>query len=128
MNKRILKFSLLGLLALAMTVTPVALHAQTTNAAPVAPKRPINRPLPFRGKVKSVDASAKTISVGTLTLQITSQTKIIKVGKPATLEEVAIGDDVAGSYRKDAEGNMNAVSLRIGPKMPVESNTKTNTP
>jgi hypothetical protein len=126
MNKRILKFSLLGLLAIVMTGTPVALRAQSTNAAP---RKAVNRPLPFRGKVKAVDNSAKTVSVGTLTLQITSESRIIKTGKPATFQDAAVGDNVAGSYRKDADGKMDVVSLRIGPKMPAAgSNTKTNAP
>ncbi|HEY2081857.1 MAG TPA: DUF5666 domain-containing protein [Verrucomicrobiae bacterium] len=128
MNKRILKFSLLGLLAMVMTATPVALRAQDTNAPAAAPKKPLHRFLPFHGQVKSVDNSAKTISVGTLTIQITSETKIMKAGKPATFQDVAVGDNVAGSYRKDAAGEMSAISLHVGPKMPAESTSKTNTP
>ncbi|HWD91226.1 MAG TPA: hypothetical protein VG938_02645 [Verrucomicrobiae bacterium] len=127
MNKRILKFSLLGLLAIVMAATPLTLRAQTTNAVPK--KAPLHRLLPFRGTIKAVDNTAKTISVGTLTLQITSESKIIKTGKPATLQDAAAGDNVAGSYHKDPDGKMNVVSLRIGPKMPTAgSTTKTNAP
>jgi hypothetical protein len=128
MNKRILKFSLLGLLAIVMTATPVALRAQDTNAPAAAPKRPVHRSLPFHGEVKSVDNAAKTISVGASTIQITSETKIMKAGKPGTFQDVAVGDNVSGSYRKDAAGEMSALSLHVGPKMPSGSNTKTNTP
>jgi hypothetical protein len=126
MNKRMLKFSLLGLLAVTMTATPVALRAQTTNVAPrVAP----HRVLPFHGKIKAVDNSAKTISVGEMTLQVTSESKILKTGKPATFQDAAVGDNVAGSYRKNTDGKMDVISLRIGPKMPTaDSTTKTNTP
>ncbi|HEX4263101.1 MAG TPA: hypothetical protein VH597_02075 [Verrucomicrobiae bacterium] len=126
MNKRALKFSLLGLLAIIMTGTPVALRAQTTNAMP---RMAAHRVLPFHGKIKTVDNSAKTISVGEMTLQITSASKILKTGKPATFQDAAVGDNVAGSYRKNTDGKMDVVSLRIGPKIPTtDSTTKTNTP
>jgi len=127
MTKRLLKFSLLGLLAIGLTGTPVAVHAQNTNAAPQHALQP-HRVLPFHGKIKAVDNSAKTVSVGTLTLNVTSETKILKSGKPATFQDLAIDDNVAGSYRKDAEGRMDVISLRVGPKMPAGSNTRTNTP
>lgn len=127
MHKRILKFSLLGLLAIVMTGTPVAVHAQTTNA--VAPKPPQHRILPFHGKIKSVDNAAKTISIGEMTLNITSESKILKMGKPATFQDIAVDDNAAGSYHKDPSGKMDVVSLRIGAKMPpTASTTKTNTP
>ena len=129
MNKFMLKFALLGLLAVAVAGTPVALRAQDTTNAPAAAKKPSKRVIPFHGKLKAIDNTAKTISVGTETIQITSETKITKVGKPATLEDGTVGDNVAGAYRKDADGNLNAISLRFGPKVPAAtSNTKTNTP
>ena len=132
MIKSILKFSLLGLLAIGVAGTPVVLRAQDTPAAPATPpaaKKPSNRAIPFHGKLKAVDNTAKTISVGEQTIQITSDTKITKAAKPATLEDGTVGDDVAGSYRKDADGKMNAVSLRFGPKPVADaSQTKTNKP
>jgi Cu/Ag efflux protein CusF len=128
MNKFILKAGLAGLLAVALAGTPLAVRAQTNAAAPASPKKATNRVLPFHGKLKAVDNSAKTISVGKETFQVTSATKITKLAKPATLEEGAVGDDVAGSYRKDADGKLIAVSLRFGPKPPPPEpgDTQTN--
>ena len=128
MNKFLLKFSLLGLLVVAVAGTPIALHAQTASTNSVPKKKPANRILPFHGKLKAIDNTAKTITVGTETIQITSETKITKAGKPATLAEGAVGDEVAGAYHKDAEGKANAISLRFGPKPTPEPNSKTNTP
>jgi Cu/Ag efflux protein CusF len=128
MNKFLLKLSLLGLLAMAVAGTPVVVRAQTASTNAVPKKKPANRILPFRGKLKAIDNTAKTITVGTETIQITSETKITKAGKPATLEEGAVGDEVAGAYHKDAEGKSNAISLRFGPKPPAEPNSKTNAP
>ena len=126
MNKSILKFALLSLLAVAVAGTPVALQAQ--NASTNAPAKKHNGPLPFHGKLSAIDNTAKTISLGNETIQITSATKISKAGKPAMLEDGAVGDEVAGSYKKDADGKLEAVSLRFGPKPVVDSGSKTNKP
>jgi hypothetical protein len=127
MNKFLVKLGLLTLLAMGMAATPISLRAQNTNTAAAPEKKPSHRVLPFHGKLKSIDNTAKTISVGTETIQITSETIITKAGKPATLEDGTAGDTVAGAYRKDTEGKLNAVSLRFAPTIPA-SNTKTNMP
>jgi hypothetical protein len=116
MIKSILKLSLLGLLAVAVAGTPIALHAQ---GAPAAEKKPASRAVPFHGKLKAVDTTAKTISIGertTETIQVTPDTRIMKGGKPATLADGTVGDEVAGAYHKDADGKLNAISIRFGPK------------
>jgi hypothetical protein len=128
MNKCLVKLSLLGLLAIAVAGAPLALRAQMDSTNAVPKKKPANRVLPFHGKLKALDNTAKTISVGTETFQITSETKITKTGKPATLADGGVGDDVAGAYKKDAEGKLNALSLRFGPKPTPEPNSKTNAP
>ena len=125
MNKFILRAGLAGLLAFALIGTPLALRAQT-NAVARKPLKKSTNGIPFHGKLKAIDNSAKTISVGNETIQITSETKITKSAKPATLAEATAGDDVAGSYRKDADGKWMATSLRIGPRPAPESGETTN--
>jgi len=133
MNKFI-KSGLIGLMAIAVVGTPVALHAQAaTNAAPAKKaskaKTPVNKTIPFRGKIKAIDNTAKTISIGNETIQVTSETKITKQGKPATLADGVVNEPVTGAYHKDADGKLNAVSVRFGPMVVMEpSNTKTNKP
>ncbi len=133
--KKLVLSGFAGLLAIALVGTPVALRAQTTNAPVVekkAAKKQANNAIPFRGNVKAIDNNAKTLSVGKETFQITSETKIIKMGKPATLADGAVGDMVGGQYRKDADGKLTATSVRFGPKAPVEESkeakTRTNKP
>lgn len=127
MNKSIFKFALLGLLAVAVAGTPVVVQAQ--NATTNAPAKKHNGPIPFRGKLVAVDNNAKTISIGKETIQITSETRISKNAKPATLADAAVGDEVGGSYKKDADGKLDAISLRIGPKIAsADSGSKTNKP
>jgi hypothetical protein len=61
----------------------------------------------FHGKLEAVDKSAMTITVGSQVkrvVTITSQTKITNGGKPATLEDGVIGEDVTVSYIKSGDG------------------------
>ena len=58
------------------------------------------KPLPYRGKVASVDASAKTLTVGKRTIKVTDQTKITKQGAAATMADITVGEKVSGSYWK----------------------------
>ena len=84
------------MLALAIAALPLPASAQTTNK-PAATKKTAQKQSdstaksksghPFHGKLAAVDQTAKTIKLGESTYQITSQTKIMKAGKPATLED-----------------------------------------
>jgi hypothetical protein len=128
MNKSILKFSLFGLLAIALAGIPAVLCAQTATNTNASAKKYLNHPYTFRGYLMAIDTQAKTISLTNETIQITSETTIMKAGKPATLEDGVVGDEVAGSYHKDADGKLNATFLRFAPKLPTDANTKTNKP
>ena len=62
------------------------------------------------------DLDAMTVTVGTMVINVTSETKISKDGKPATLENIKVGDVVSGSYKKDDQGKLNASMIRDGIK------------
>ena len=111
------------------------LHAQETQTSNTTTNKPSTNPAararPFHGKVKAIDRMAMTITSGSTTFQVTSQTKITKDGKPATLEDGAVGDNVSAYLKKDDNGKWNASSINFGqkPKPAVKpSNTTTNTP
>ena len=128
MKRFVLKFWLPGLLLIAVAGTPVALRAQVPGI-PVGTNSPSYQTVPFHGNLKAIDLTAKTITVGEQTIQITSETKISKSGKPAMLSDTAEGDMAAGSYKKDVDGKLEAVTLRMAPKpLLLPSETKTNTP
>lgn len=78
------------------------------------------RPLPFRGTIDSVDTEAKTITLkgaeSKRVFHVSAETKMMKNGKPATLADATPGEVIGGSYTKGADGKLNAVSLRFGPK------------
>ena len=81
-----------------------------------AEKKPTPRTVPFRGKIDMLDKAAKSFKVGTRTFQVVSETKIMKAGKPALIEDAAVGDEVGGAYREGEGGKLEVVSLRLGPK------------
>ena len=117
MTKLMLKTGLLTMLAVAVAGWPVGTSAADTNAPAVEKKEPKpKKSLVFHGKLKSVDKTAKTISVGERTFQITSETKISKADKPAMLEDGVVGEDVSGAYKKGDDGKLTATSVHFGPK------------
>jgi len=121
MRRSILNMSLLSLLTLAVVGLQGRVIAQDgQNQKPASEQTEAKEKktgvLPFHGKLKAVDASAKTITVGELTLQITADTKITKGGKTALLEDATIGEDVGGAYRKTEDGKLNITKVRFGPK------------
>jgi hypothetical protein len=108
----------------------VVLAASTTSIA-TAQEKPKDAPkkvegekkksdvYPFNGKVASVDKTAKTVTLQgkekARVIQITADTRIMKLGKPATLDDATVGESVGGQVRRTADGKEAAVSLRIGP-------------
>jgi len=119
---------MLTLCAAAIFAVPALSRAQdTTNApaappavAPVAPqtppvkKRAASSTMPFRGTVTAVDTNAMTLTVEKRTFEITSETTITKDGKPAVLADGAAGEPVRGAYKKNAEGKLDATTIRFG--------------
>jgi hypothetical protein len=119
MKTQIIKTTLFSLVAAALVAVPASSQAQdkpkTEAPAAAAPAAKKNR-APFHGKVTAVDTAAMTLSVGEMTVSITSDTKIIKDNKPATLSEIAVGDVVGGAYKKDDAGKLNATTIRVSEK------------
>ena len=120
-----------GLLAAAITGLPLSLCAQandqpaTTNKIVVAKKSAKKSAATrFHGKLAAVDKLAKTITVGTRTYQITSNTKIFKAGKPATLEDGVVGEPASGAFKPAADGKFNATRVTFGLKTNANSEPK----
>lgn len=122
MKKHISKVTVLGLLAAALLALPAVSPAQNAGSNgsgasdQTAPAKPKKHNPPFHGKLGAVDLSAKTLTVGTLTLQVTAETKITKDGKPATLADGVVGEPVRGAYHKTAAGKLDATTIHFGAK------------
>jgi hypothetical protein len=129
-NKRMKKqIALFTLVAAAFIVAPAVVNAQDKPAKPetaesTAPKAKKHGGLPFKGKVSAVDTNAMTVTLASQTLNITSETKILKEGKPATLGDIAIGEKITGQYKKDDAGKLDATSIHIGGKADTGASKK----
>jgi hypothetical protein len=116
----------IALLAAAVAGTSAPLLAQTKDKpAKTAPEKKDGaekKPTagPFHGKLVAVDKSAKTITVGKRTFQITSETKMFKAGKPATLDEGIIGEEASGYVKPTEDGKLVATKVNFGPKASAE--------
>jgi hypothetical protein len=126
MKRQMLKITMLSLFAAAIVATPTLSRAQDagTNAPATSHHR---HGAPFHGTVSALDTNAMTLTVGKLTMQVTSKTKITKDGKPATLADAAVGEPVSGYYVKDAGGKLNATTIHFGGKKKEASGSSSST-
>src|SRR5258706_8539609 len=97
----------IAVLAVAVMASPLLTQAADQPATPTPPAKTEKKPraLPFKGTVASVDKVTKTVTLEgkekTRTFQVTSETKIHdKDKKPATLDQVMVGEHVGGSSRE----------------------------
>jgi hypothetical protein len=101
------------------TPSPAASTAGSTATTEKAATKKMNRAVPFRGKIASVDATAKTFSLAgkdsTRVIKITDQTRIMKQGAEATMSDLSADAEVRGSYWKKEDGSLEARNVKIGP-------------
>lgn len=132
MKVSIIRFSLFAFIAAAVATAPNHLMGQTTNKNAAETKTnatntaKVAKGGPFHGKLAAVDKVAKTIVVGKRTFQVTSETKIKKEGKPATLEDGEVGETVSGYVKPGADGKLTATTITFGPKSVTEVSDKTS--
>ena len=87
------------------------------------------RPLPFYGKIGTVDKANKTFTIegkkSTRTFSMTDTTKLEKApGVAATWDDLKAGEYVRGSATKTAQDHYVALSVKIGPKEQKASSTQ----
>ena len=124
MKKHILKIALFSLLAVAVAA-PTTSFAQEKKEKPAQEKKEKKAgQLPFRGKVTAVDKTAMTVTVGERVFHVTSETRVFKAEKPATLEGVTVGEIVRGSYTKGEGDKLNAKSIYVGQRPEGEAKKK----
>jgi hypothetical protein len=124
MKKTVLKLAVCSLLAAAVALAPTQGFAQEKKKDDAAEKKTDKKGgTPFRGKVDEVNKTAKTVKVGERTFQITAETRIMKAGKPALLDDAVVGDEVGGSY-KEVDGKLIAQMIRFGPRPEGEKKKK----
>ena len=121
MKKTILNIVMFGLVAAAVALAPTQGLAQDSDKkkdstekkdAPKGEKKK-DGGLPLRGKIAAVDKTAKTVKVGESSYHVTADTRIMKAGKAATLDDATVGEEIGGYY-KETDGKKVVRSLRIG--------------
>ena len=99
-----------------------ALSALTTSTLSAADKKPEKEAkakvqhIPFHGEMADLNKTAKTFKVGERTFHVTSDTKFMKAGKPATFDDAKAGEDCGGTYKEATGGKLEVLSLRLGAK------------
>ncbi|MEO5719542.1 MAG: hypothetical protein ABIR29_13365 [Chthoniobacterales bacterium] len=125
-----MKLPIIAVLCLAAFVLPVTAPAKekkttetaAASASPEATAKP-PRPTAYRGKIASVDASAKTFTVGKHTIKVTDETKITKNDAAATMADIVADKQVRGSYWKKEDG-LEAKSVKLGAKPAGKAKTE----
>ena len=131
MKNQLLKLSLITVVAAALAIVPAQANAQTSTNKTGSTKKTTTEKTdstakkghPFHGKLAAVDKVAKSITIGKSTYYISSETKIKKADKPATLEEGVIGEEVGGYAKPGDGGKMMATTISFGPKSESKSST-----
>ena len=120
--KHVLIATLLAVAAIGVVLPVVA----ADKPAPADAKKDKPKRMPFGGKIKAIDKTAKTITIdreNKNTFALTSETKVTRHGKPATFDDAAVGDEVGG-LALDTNGKLELLSLRLGAKPGAEEKPK----
>ena len=109
--------------ALTAPMTLAANSKKPSAEAPAKKKKVVQHSVD--GKIKAVDKTSMTITVEGKqkkqhVVHVTSQTRMTKGGKPATLDDATVGGDLSARVAKSAAGTDDAVSIRFGPKAKVQ--------
>ncbi len=121
MKIQIIRPITIGLLTALVAIASPSLGAADKGPLPDAvEKGKRNDRIPFRGKINSVDKTAMILVLEgkekKRTIKVTSQTRMTKAGKPATLNDAIAGEEVAGQSIKTTDGKEEAISVRFGEK------------
>jgi uncharacterized protein (UPF0333 family) len=103
------------------TATSVAASAK---AAPPAVRNTTERLVPFHGVISAADENAKTFTITgkekSRVFKITDKTVLTKAGLAATMKDIAVNEEVRGSYWKAADGTLEARMVKLGPRTEAE--------
>jgi len=133
MKKHIARIALFSLVIAGLVAVPAASRADDASAAktdkPAAatpPPASKKKSHTFHGDVTAVDTAAMTLTVGTNTIYVTSETIIKKGETPATLSEITVGETANGTCKVDDAGKMNATAIHVVEKGAKKPKKKTS--
>lgn len=76
---------------------------KTAKATTTTTKTTMAHGMSAKGAITAMDATAKTITVGSGTYTLTDATKIMEHGKKVTMADLHVGDTVSLSYTKNGD-------------------------
>ena len=89
------------------------------------------RAIPFHGMISAVDQSAKTFTIAgkekSRVFMVTDKTTVTKDDQPATMSDIVEKEEVRGSYWKNADGSLEAKSVKLGAKTEKKKSKKEET-
>jgi hypothetical protein len=107
------------------SASPHASASASASATAAETKAP--RPIPFHGVISAVDQTAKTFTIAGKTksrvFKVGDKAEITKGGSPATMSDIAENSEVSGSYWKNADGSLEAKTVKIGPAAKAKAST-----
>jgi hypothetical protein len=90
-----------------------------------SPAKQSARPIPFHGMVSAVDQKAKTFTISgkeeSRAFRVTDKTIMTRGANPATMKDIVENEEVSGSYRKNADGSLEAKTVKLGPMEKAKS-------
>jgi hypothetical protein len=120
--------------ALLFCIPLVAQNPSPKSASPLAspgatavasPAKQSARPIPFHGMVSAVDQKAKTFTISgkeeSRAFRVTDKTIMTRGANPATMKDIVENEEVSGSYRKNADGSLEAKTVKLGPMEKAKS-------
>jgi len=128
MKTHITRIALFSLAVAGLVAIPTTSRADDASMsdkpAAAAPLHPKKTRTAFHGSITAIDTAAMSLTVGTNVIYVTSETTIVKGGKPAILSELTVGETANGSYKADDAGKLNAVAIHAGEKEPKRPKKK----
>jgi Cu/Ag efflux protein CusF len=103
-------------LATALVGTTFNAWAQDENAPAASEKASKKGTGPFNGKVAAVDSDAGTVTIGSRTFKITSETKVTN----GSLASAKVGDKTGGAFKTAEDGSLVATTIWFGSKPGAE--------
>jgi len=114
MNKRLLKLTLITLVAAAVAVLALSSRADDTTK-PATPADQSSKQK-FYGPITAVDTNAMTFTIGDQTFVVTSESQLTKNGQPATIADATVGEPARGTYTTADDGKLDVTKARFGKK------------
>jgi hypothetical protein len=85
------------------TDKPATSGSMTKTTKATTTTKTVTHAMAAKGAITAMDATAKTLTVGTATYTLTDATKITAHGKKMTMADLHVGDTVSLSYTKNGD-------------------------